>query len=294
MAAAPPYLTVAIPNKGSLSETCVALLREAGYRQRADSRDLAVVDDANGVEFFYLRPRDIAVYVGQGTLDVGVTGRDLLIDSQAAAHEVLPLGFGGSTFRFAARPGRVSSLDDLAGVRIATSYPALVAGYLAERGVQAQITRLDGAVETAVRLGVADVIADVVSTGATLRQAGLEVVLDPILSSEAVVIRRNGAPDPDAGSPATDALHVLIRRVQGVLTARAYVMLDYDIPADAVEAACAVTPGIESPTVAPLRRDGWFAVRAMVERRAAQRTMDVLWELGARGILATDIHACRL
>src|SRR5690606_20031730 len=119
--------------------------------------------------------RDIAVYVGEGTLDVGITGRDLLLDSGAPAKEILPLGFARSTFRFAAQPGTATSVEDLEGLRIATSYPGLVHKYLADRGVSAQVTRLDGAVETAIKLGVADVIADVVQTGATLRQAGLEL-----------------------------------------------------------------------------------------------------------------------
>lgn len=282
-----PALRVAVPNKGSLAEAASDMLQEAGYRQRPDPRDLVLQDPDNNAEFFFLRPRDIAVYVGSGTLDVGITGRDLLIDSAAPAEEILALGFGASTFRFAARPGTAQKAEDLEGLRIATSYPGLVARHLAEHGVDANVIRLDGAVETAVRLGVADAIADVVSTGTTLRQAGLELVGEPILASEAVLIRRTGA-DP---SPGVD---LLVRRLQGVLVARRYVMMDYDIRVEKVDAACAITPGIESPTVSPLHREGWVAVRAMVPRAEAQRVMDDLWEIGARGILVTDIHACRL
>ncbi len=280
-------LRVAVPNKGTLADAARDMLREAGYRQRADGRELVLPDPDNGVEFFYLRPRDIAVYVGEGTLDLGVTGRDLLLDSDAAAEEVLTLGFGASRMRFAAAPGTVGSQLDLGGLRIATSYAGVVERWLADRGLAATVTRLDGAVETAVRLGVADVVADVVETGGTLRSAGLEVFGEPILDSEAVLIRRSGAPAPQGHE-------VFLRRLQGVLVARAYVMMDYDIGAERVEAACALTPGIESPTVSPLHREGWFAVRAMVPRRQAQAVMDALWELGARGILVTDIHACRL
>ena len=282
-----PALRVAVPNKGSLAEPAALMLREAGYRQRQDGRELVLQDPENGVEFFYLRPRDIAVYVGAGTLDVGITGRDLLRDAGAPASELLPLGFADASFRFAARPGSVHTVADLAGLRVATSYPGLVSAHLAEHGVQAEVIRLDGAVETAVRLGVADVIADVVSTGTTLRQAGLELVGEPILVSEAVLVR-------GAGTASTPALEVFLRRLQGVLVARRYVMMDYDIPAGQVDAACRLTPGIESPTVSPLHRDGWYAVRAMVPRDGAQRVMDELWEIGARGILVTDIHACRL
>ena len=280
-------LRIAIPNKGSLSQSASDILREAGYKQRLDSKQLTLTDTDNGVEFFYLRPRDIALYVGEGTLDVGITGRDLLLDSGAKAEEVLTLGFGRSRFRFAARPGTVSTTEDLAGKRIATSYDGVVRAYLEERGIDATVTRLDGAVETSVQLGVADVIADVVETGSTLRQAGLEIVGEPILESEAVLITRSGASLP-AG------FDVFQRRLEGVLVARSYVMMDYDIRVERVEEAVALTPGIESPTVSPLHREGWVAVRSMVPRDAAQRVMDELYELGARGILSTDIHACRL
>ncbi len=280
-------LRVAVPNKGSLSVPAVQMLREAGYQQRSTDRDLVCRDLDNGLEFFYLRPRDIATYVGSGDLDLGITGRDLLIDSGAPAEEILALDFGGSTFRFAARPGTVTSLEDLAGKRIATSYPGLVERYLAEHQVSARVIRLDGAVENAVRLGVADVIADVVSSGATVRQAGLELVGEPILRSEAVLIRRCDA-------PSNGVISQLVRRLQGVLVARRYVMLAYDVPTDRLEEACRLTPGIESPTVSPLARQGWVAVQAMILRTDLHRVMDELYDLGARAILATDLHACRL
>jgi ATP phosphoribosyltransferase len=283
-------LRIAVPNKGSLSEPSVAMLRESGYRQRADVRELVLHDPDNDVEFFYLRPRDIAVYVGSGELDLGITGRDLLLDSGAPAEEVLALGFAESAFRVAARPGLVDAgagLAGLAGKRVATAYPGLLAKHLADAGVDAEVIRLDGAVETSVRLGVADVIADVVSTGTTLRQAGLELVGEPLLVSQAVLVRRVGAEQ-------SAAVDQLVRRVQGVMIARQYVLMDYDVRAELVEQAVAVTPGFESPTVSPLHDKGWVAVRAMVPRRDTNRVMDELWTIGARGILVTDIHACRL
>ncbi|MEY4972485.1 MAG: hypothetical protein RL399_442 [Actinomycetota bacterium] len=280
-------LRIAIPNKGSLADSSIAILKEAGYRQRTDSRDLILTDVANGVEFYYLRPRDIAIYVGSGELEAGITGRDLLIDSGASAEEVLALDFGGSTFRFAGPAGSNLSLPGIAGKRVATAYPGLVENYLTSHGINASVVRLDGAVESSVRLGVADVIADVVSTGNTLRQAGLEVFGDPILSSEAILIKRPGEAVP-AG------LDILIRRLQGVVTARQYVLLDYDVPKSSVDKACAITPGLESPTISPLQKEDWVAVRAMVLRTETNRLMDELWALGARGILVTDIHACRL
>ena len=280
-------LRIAIPNKGSLSAAATEMLREAGYRQRTDSKELSLVDDANDVEFFYLRPRDIALYVGEGTLDVGITGRDLLLDSGAKATEVMALDFGRSRFRFAARPGTLDALADLAGKRIATSYVGIVRDYLERQGVDAQVIRLDGAVETSIQLGVADVIADVVETGSTLRQAGLEIVGDVILESEAVLISRADATQ----QPAFD---IFRRRLDGVLVARSYVMMDYDMPVARVDEAVALTPGLESPTVSPLHREGWVAVRSMVPRSGAQQLMDDLYEIGARAILLTDIHACRL
>jgi ATP phosphoribosyltransferase len=280
-------LRIAVPNKGSLSEPAAAMLHEAGYRQRKDSKELVLVDTDNHVEFFYLRPRDIAVYVGSGQLDLGITGRDLLLDSGAPAEEILQLGFSASTFRFAARPGVAQSEDDFAGLRIATSYPGLVGKHLFDRGVHTEVIRLDGAVETSIHLGVADVIADVVETGTTLRHAGLEIIGEPILYSEAVLVRRVGVEQ----SPQVDQL---LRRLHGVLVARRYVMMDYDIRVERVDDACAITPGLESPTVSPLHTEGWAAVRAMVPRGDAHRIMDALWDIGARAILVTDIHACRL
>lgn len=281
-----PMLRIAVPNKGSLSESAGEMLHEAGYRLRTD-RELLVIDPDAGVELFYLRPRDIAVYVGSGRLDIGITGRDLLLDSRAEAEEILSLGFGRSTFRFAGRPGTGSTLEDLKGRRIATSYPGIVQAHLDRAGVPAEVVKLDGAVEISIQLGVADVIADVVETGSTLRQAGLELIGSPILESEAVVIKRRDA-EP---APGTEQF---LRRLQGVLVARKYVLMDYDIRAERLQEAVSLTPGLESPTVSPLHSEGWVAVRAMVPREQTQRIMDDLWEIGARAILVTDIRACRL
>ncbi|MFC5219396.1 ATP phosphoribosyltransferase [Streptomyces coerulescens] len=282
-------LRIAVPNKGSLSGPAAEMLHEAGYQQRRESKELRIVDPGNDVEFFYLRPRDIAIYVASGQLDIGITGRDLLIDSDADAEEILPLGFARSTFRFATRPGTVGDdLADLKGKTVATSYEGIVAKHLADNGIDASVVHLDGAVETAIQLGVAHVIADVVETGTSLRNAGLEVVGEPIMKSEAVVIRRVGA---DAEDP---KVQQFLRRLQGVLVARTYVMMDYDCRVEQLEKAVALTPGLESPTVSPLHNEGWVAVRAMVPAKEAQRIMDDLYDIGARAILTTAIHACRL
>jgi ATP phosphoribosyltransferase len=280
-------MKIAVPNKGSLAENSISILKEAGYRQRSDSRDLVLLDPENDVEFYYLRPRDIAIYVGNGELTAGITGRDLLIDSGANAEEVLALDFGGSTFRFAGSNQRNYSESDLSGKKIATAYPGLVNNYLSERNIKAEVVRLDGAVETSVRLGVADLIADVVSTGNTLRQAGLKIFGEPILRSEAILISRK---DATVGP----GFEILKRRLGGVVIARQYVLVDYDITKSKLDDACAVTPGLESPTISPLAKTDWVAVRAMVLRKDVNKVMDDLWNIGARGILVTDIHACRL
>ena len=280
-------LRIAVPNKGSLAEPAAEMLREAGYRGRRDPKELVLTDVDNDIEFFFLRPRDIAVYVGSGTLDGGITGRDLLLDSGAAAFESIPLGFAASTFRYAAKPGVATSVKDIDGKRVATSYAGLVTAHLAEHAVRSEVIRLDGAVETAITLGVADVIADVVETGTTLRQQGLEIFGDPILLSEAVLIQRRD-------TPSQGALDILTRRLQGVITAHSYVMMDYDVSVELVEQACALTPGLESPTVSPLHEKGYVAVRSMVPRNRTNQVMDELYDLGARAILVTDIAACRL
>jgi len=278
-------LRIAVPNKGSLSETASEMLLEAGYTGRRDPRALSVRDERNDVEVFYLRPRDIATYVGSGALDVGITGRDLLLDSRSPAREIASLDFGESTFRFAGPPGAFADLSALAGRRVATSYPALVADFLAQHGVQVQVVSLDGAVESAVKLGVADAVADVVSTGSTLRAQGLEIFGPVILDSTAVLI---------STTPELAGITVLQRRLQGVLVARQYVLVDYDVPLALLEAATRVTPGIESPTVSPLHDPEWVAVRAMVPRADTNHVMDELYGIGARAILVSAIHAARI
>ena len=278
-------LRVAVPNKGILSDSAILMLKEAGYTVRRDQKDLHVVDSAHGIEFFYLRPRDIATYVGSGSLDVGFTGLDLLLDSRSKAKSVADLGFGASTFRFAGPVGKFKSLADLAGKRVATAYPHLVEDFLKQEGVSVELVQLDGAVEVAVQLGVADAVADVVSTGNTLRQAGLEIFGPVILESSAQLIV----------SPTADNAHAqLLRRMQGVLVAREYVIFDYDCPTSLVDKASAITPGIESPTISPLREADWVAVRALVKASDINSKMDELYALGARAILVSAIHAARI
>lgn len=280
-------LRVAVPNKGSLSEAALEILREAGYPGRGESKSLSVADEANGIEFYFLRPKDIPVYVGNGHLDLGITGRDLAADSLAPVAEVLTLGFGASTFRYAAPANEEWTVGDLAGKRIATSYPNLVREDLKARGLEAEVIRLDGAVEISIRLGVADAIADVVSTGRTLRKQGLAVFGDSLCDSEAVVVGRRD-------NEVTDAQRVFLRRITGILHAKNYMMLDYNIDAANLDEASRITPGLSGPTVSPLANENWVAVRAMVPRDLANPIMDQLAGLGAEAILASDIRIARI
>lgn len=278
-------LRVAVPNKGILSDSAILMLKEAGYTVRRDPKDLHVVDATHDIEFFYLRPRDIATYVGAGSLDVGFTGLDLLLDSRSKAKSVADLGFGQSTFRFAGPSGKFKSLTDLSGLRVATAYPHLVEDFLKREKISVELVQLDGAVEVAVQLGVADAVADVVSTGNTLRQAGLEIFGPVILESSAQLI---------VSPNSSDAHAQLLQRMQGVLVAREYVIFDYDCPTSLVDQASAVTPGIESPTISPLRDADWVAVRALVKVSEINAKMDELYAIGARAILVSAIHAARI
>jgi ATP phosphoribosyltransferase len=284
-------LRVAVPNKGALSESAVEILSEAGYRRRTDPKDLTVIDPHNHVEFFFLRPKDIAIYVGSGELDLGITGRDLARESRAPVHERLALGFGSSTFRYAAPAGRDWIIDDLAGRRIATAYPNIVRHDLAARGIEATVIRLDGAVEISIQLGVADAIADVVGSGRTLNLHNLVAFGETLCDSEAVLIEQidpNAADRPDAA-----ARDQLVARVQGVVFGQQYLMLDYDCPRSVLDSATAITPGLESPTIAPLADPDWVAVRALVPRRGVNAIMDDLAAIGAKAILASDVRFFR-
>jgi ATP phosphoribosyltransferase len=281
-------LKIAIPNKGQLAEPTQKLLREAGYLRSHHPRDLVVSDPENDVEFFFLRPRDVATYVGQGTLDFGITGRDLLIDSKSKAKSILDLGYGQSSFRIAVESNKASlGIAGLVGKKIATSYPNILQDWLDKSGIKADVVVLDGAVENAVRLGVADAVADVVDTGTTLKQAGLVTIGEPILVSQSVLLRGQSTKD----SVETENF---IRRISSVLLAREYVMVDYDIEQSKVEQATKITPGIESPTISPLHLTGWVAVRAMTKKKEMHRVMDELYSIGAKGVIVTEIMACRL
>ena len=282
-------LQIALPNKGALSDDAVNLVRAAGYRCRRRGRELMVRDTQNEVEFMFLRPRDIATYVSNGVLDIGVTGRDLMIDSAADVEVLLPLGFGAARLCYAVPKTSDLTPDTFtAETRIASSYTRLVEQDLARRGVDATVVPLDGAVEISIELGVADAIADVVQTGRTIDEAGLMTVGDPILESEAILVAQN------AGRAERDAVQLFAERLRGIIVAREFVMVEYDLPEDQLERGREITPGIESPTISPLSREGWMAVKAMAREERVNDIMDALTAIGAKGIIITDIRTCRI
>lgn len=281
-------LQIALPNKGALASDALKLVQEAGYHVRRDRRDLAVRDVENDAEFIFLRPRDIATYVSNGVLELGITGQDLALDSGVTVEELMALGFGTALFHYAVPAESTLTPDDLGGLRIATSYVRLVEDDLARRGLEAEVIPLDGAVEISIRLGVADAVADVVQTGRTLERAGLKTTGDSILRSEAVLVAR------DEETAARAEVQRFVERLRGIIVARDFVMVEYDVPKEHLRTAVEITPGIESPTIAPLSKEGWAAVKAMVRQRDVQGVVDELSALGAKGIIVTDIRTCRI
>ncbi len=281
-------LQFAIPNKGALSEGAVQILKAAGYKCSRYSRELIVSDRENNIDFVFLRPRDIATYVGRGIIDLGITGRDLTADSKQEVAELLPLNFGRSRFCYAVPKESDLTPDKFNGLRIATSYPEIVRQDMAKRGFETQIVRLDGAVEISVQLGVADAIADVVESGRTLIEAGLKTVGDVVMESEAIVI---GGNEEIGNMP---EVKKILARLRGVLVARDYVLIEYNVPRNMLEACCKITPGIESPTISPLSNPDWVAVKAMIKSGKVNVIMDELQEKGAKGIFVTALNSCRI
>ncbi|MCY4159817.1 MAG: ATP phosphoribosyltransferase [Bacteroidetes bacterium] len=281
-------LQIALPNKGALAVDAVELIRAAGYRCQRAGRELRVLDTENQVLFYFLRPRDIATYVSNGVLDLGIIGRDFLIEQQAGLDEIISLGFGNARLCYAGPENRNLDVDQFDGLRVATSFTHLVSADLDRRNIKAEIVPLDGAVEVSIQLGVADIIADLVQTGRTLEDAGLSVIGEPILHTEAILAGRPGIMES-----LTDA-NLFVRRIQGILHARTYVMIEYGCLRSVLEEVCQITPGIESPTIAPLSKPDWVAVKALVQRAETNQIMDDLEKIGATGIVITDIRTCRV
>ena len=278
-------IKVALPNKGQLFERTLEIFAACGYRINKSVRDLSTIDDENEVEFFFLRPGDIPIYIANGILDAGITGQDFVAEKGLAPTCLYELNFGHSRLCVAA-PGdsKIQSIAELSGKRIATSFPNLTARFFPDRD---RLVHLEGAVEISVRLGIADAIVDLVETGSTLRQAGLRIIGEPLFESRAALFAHPGREH-------LDELSRLRNRLEGRVLAQEYMMVEYDCPADILKAACATTPGIESPTVMSLEKPGWFSVKSMVKRREAQRVMDELARQGCRGILLSAIDSVRI
>lgn len=278
-------IKVALPNKGQLFEPTMDILAACGYKVSKSLRSLSTLDNENGVEFYFLRPGDIPLYVSNGILDAGITGMDFVAEKGVAPSKLLDLNYGASKLCAAVpQNSPVRTLDELKTSRIATSFPNIVKKYF---GGHDKLVELEGAVEISVKLGIADAVVDIVETGTTLVQAGLRIVGEPLFLSRSALFA-------NAGRESQTELVVLKSRLEGKLLAMEYMMVEYDAPADKKDVACAITPGIESPTVTPLAKAGWFSVKAMVRKRESQKIMDELSKLGCKGILLTSIDSARI
>lgn len=279
-------IRMALPNKGQLFEPTIELLRQCGYKAVKPTKTLTCVDVKNGIEFYFLRPSDIPMYVGKGIIDLGITGIDFVAEAQSPAVKVLDLNYGHS--RLCAAVPQNSDIHDLNGIqdlRIATSFRGIVESHFNRKDLQ--IVDLEGAVEISVTLGVSDCVVDVVETGTTLKQAGLRILGEPLFHSNAAVYAHPGRENnPD--------LLRLKRRIEGRLVAQNYVMVEYDAPAAVLESACTITPGIASPTIAKLHSGDGFSVKAMVLKNDVHQIMDALADLGCKGIVLSTLESARI
>lgn len=279
-------IKVALPNKGMLFEPTMDLFRACGYKVSKTLKSLSSADPDNGVEFYFLRPDDIPMYVGRGIIDAGVTGIDFEAEAGTLCEKLLDLGFGASK-HCAAVPNdsAYKTLEDLRHKRIATSFPEIVRNFFGSPAPE--LITLTGAVEISVSLGVSDAVVDVVETGTTLKQAGLRIMGEPLFRSQAALFSH-----PGRGN--LPEIATLRKRLEGKLVAMAWMMVEYDVPATLLDKACTITPGLSSPTVSPLHNKEWFAVKAMVKKSESNMVMDKLAELGCKGILLTAIETARI
>lgn len=278
-------IKVALPNKGMLFEPTQELLKACGYKASKPYKTLTQIDTKNGIEFFFLRPSDIPMYVGRGIIDAGITGIDFNAEAKSPAVKVLDLPFGASKL-CAAVPNEspIQSLADLKDATIATSFPNIVEDYYKKK---MDFVVLEGAVEISVSLGVANAIVDVVETGTTLKQAGLRIIGEPLFRSNAAIFCNPQKTE-------LEEVNTLIRRIQGKLVAQTYMMIEYDCPSELLSKACEMTPGLDAPTVTKLHGREWYSVKAMVPREEANAIMDKLWDAGARSILLFGIESARI
>ena len=280
-------LRLGLPSKGRLAEVSAQLVAEAGLAFRRSERSLFARCRDMPVEMIFLRTDDIPVLVAEGAIDLGVTGADLVAESGATVVHRLDLGIGSCRLALCvAEDAAIDGPQGLAGARIATGFPRVTRGWLAERGVDARFVPLSGSVEVTIQLGVADAIVDLVETGSTLAANRLRVLAE-IGRYETVLVQHPGFREAELADR-------IVRRLEGVVIARTYSLLEYNIPRARLPEAEAITPGFNSPTVSALEDPGWCAVRAMVRRGDVHEIMERLEAIGASAVIETRIANCRL
>ncbi len=277
-------LRLAVPNKGRLAEPAVELLRNAGLEFELSERRLSAAVRNADIELLFVRTEDVAEYVADGLVELGLTGADLVAEHGGALRTVLPLGFGACSLVLAVpRDAEHAATADLAGCRIATSFPRVTAAFLDAEGVDAQVVEVRGAVEVTPQLGVADAVVDLVASGSTLRMNGLRPIAT-LLASEAVLVARDGATDGD------DRVVGLVDMLRSVLDARGREYMMMNAPVEALDRIRALIPGLSGPTVMPLADPAFIAVHSVVERSQLWRIVPALKEAGARDILVVPIE----
>ena len=280
-------LRIGVPSKGRLAELAAELLKDAGLHFRRQERSLFARCKELPVDITFLRTEDIPVLCAEGAIDMGITGSDLIAESQAEVERRLDLGVGQCKLSICVPDDApYTSPKQLAGKRIATSFPNNTAAYLRQHGSTAHLVNLNGSVESMIALGVADAIVDLVETGSTLAANRLKILTD--IGSYQTVLIQNGR------KRMTETADRVVRRLEGVVIARAYSLLEYNVPRAKLAEAESITPGFRSPTVSALEDPSWCAVRAMVKRSEVIQIMEKLEALGAGAILETEIKNCRL
>lgn len=280
-------LRIGIPSKGRLSEQASELLNQAGLHFRRQERTLFALVKQLPIDIVFLRTDDIPILCSEGAIDLGITGSDLVEESLAEVDARMSLGVGKCRLSLCVpEDSPVNSAKMLSGKSIATSFPNVTRKYLSDRGVTAHLVELSGSVEIMISLGVADAIVDLVETGSTLAANRLRILAD-IGTYETILIQNRSRRQPEMAER-------IIRRLEGVVIAREYSLLEYNIPRPQLADAEAVTPGFNSPTVSALEDPGWCSVRVMVRRKEVIEVMEKLEAIGASAILETAIGNCRL
>lgn len=280
-------LRIGVPSKGRLSDLSIQLLQDAGLRFRRQDRSLFARVKEMPIDITFLRTDDIPILCAEGAIDLGITGGDLVEESGAELVNRMSLGVGNCRLAVCVpEEGDIQQPGDLDGKRIATSFPHVTQNYLANHGAKAHIVELTGSVEVMIALGVADAIVDLVETGSTLAANRLRILAE-IGSYETVIVQNPSTPHATLADR-------IIRRIEGVVIARAYSLLEYNIPTKKLAEAEKITPGYNSPTVNRLEDENWLSVRAMVRRGEVIEIMERLEALGATAILETSIANCRL